>query len=437
MRVVLAPATELEALLETDFAAKVGNAEAPSSSSSASAEDLERLHDLAEGAPVVRWIDQLLETAVTRGASDIHLEPVERAMRVRLRVDGKLQVLPLPTPASCDALISRIKILAKLNIAERRLPQDGRMKSSILGKDVDFRVATTPSLHGEGAVIRLLMRSGALLSLDELGMSSDATAAIRAAIRKPNGITLVAGPTGSGKTTTLYAALRDIVSSELKLVSVEDPVEYEIDGVSQIQVRPNIGLDFARSLRSILRQDPDVLMIGEIRDRETATIAIEAALTGHTVLSTIHTNSAPATVSRLLEMGVPNYLISSTLSAVIAQRLVRKLCENCAQPTPAPPEFIQLASDSAIADTPAFRVGAGCTQCAGTGFKGRLSVAEVMTVTKDIRAGILTGSSEDDIRRTAQQQGMRPLAKDGLLRAARGQTTIEEVLGVTGGLADA
>lgn len=394
--------------------------------------DLQRLRDLAGGAPVIRWVDQLFETAVAQGASDIHLEPGERRLRVRLRIDGQLRDIPPPDPALSEAAVSRIKILCKLNMSERRLPQDGRSRITMQGREIDLRIATSPTLHGEGVVLRLLDRSASLLSLERLGLSAPTVEAIKRSIRRPNGITLVTGPTGSGKTTTLYAALLDILSPELKLVSVEDPIEYQVDGVSQIQVKPSIDLTFATALRSVLRQDPDVLMIGEIRDRETAAIAIEAALTGHQVLSTIHTNNAPATITRLLEMGVPEYLLASTLSSVSAQRLVRTLCPECSQPYEPPADLIRKLDGAAPVAAPAFRKPHGCTACRSTGYRGRSSIAEIMMISDAMRELILRRASESAIREQAIADGMTPLLADGVRRAACGETSIEDVIRVAG-----
>ena len=394
--------------------------------------DLQRLRDLAGGAPVVRWVDHLFETAVAQGASDIHLEPGERRLRVRLRIDGQLRDIPPPDPALSEAAVSRIKILCKLNMSERRLPQDGRSRITMQGREIDLRIATSPTLHGEGVVLRLLDRSASLLSLERLGLSAPTVEAIKRSIRRPNGITLVTGPTGSGKTTTLYAALLDILSPELKLVSVEDPIEYQVDGVSQIQVKPSIDLTFATALRSVLRQDPDVLMIGEIRDRETAAIAIEAALTGHQVLSTIHTNNAPATITRLLEMGVPEYLLASTLSSVSAQRLVRTLCPECSQPYEPPADLIRKLAGAAPVAAPAFRKPHGCTACRSTGYRGRSSIAEIMMISDAMRELILRRASESAIREQAIADGMTPLLADGFRRAACGETSIEDVIRVAG-----
>ena len=376
--------------------------------------DLQRLRDIAGGAPVIRWVDQMFESAVAAGASDIHLEPGSRGMRVRLRVDGHLREIPPPDASLTEATTSRIKILAKLDIAERRLPQDGRTRITIQGREIDLRIATSPTLHGEGAVLRLLDKSGAVLSLDLLGLSPDTVEKIRRSIRRPNGVTLVTGPTGSGKTTTLYSALRDILSPEMKFVSVEDPIEYQIDGVSQIQVRPTIDLTFAKVLRSILRQDPDVLMIGEIRDKETATIAIEAALTGHQVLSTLHTNNAPATVTRLMEMGVPEYLIASTVSSISAQRLVRNLCPSCAEPYTPSAALLANLPGAKPASEAQYRRPRGCGACRGAGYRGRASIAEIMMISDTMRDLILRRAPERDIRKKAIDEGMTPLLADGL-----------------------
>ena len=394
--------------------------------------DLQRLRDLAGGAPVIRWVDQMFESAVAAGASDIHLEPGSRGMRVRLRVDGHLREIPPPDASLTEATTSRIKILAKLDIAERRLPQDGRTRITIQGREIDLRIATSPTLHGEGAVLRLLDKSAAVLSLDVLGLSPDTVEKIRRSIRRPNGVTLVTGPTGSGKTTTLYSALRDILTPEMKFVSVEDPIEYQIDGVSQIQVRPTIDLTFAKALRSILRQDPDVLMIGEIRDKETATIAIVAALTGHQVLSTLHTNTAPATVTRLMEMGVPEYLIASTVSSISAQRLVRNLCPSCAEPyAPSAALLANLPGAKPAADAQ-YRQPKGCSACRGTGYRGRSSIAEIMMISDTMRELILRCAPERDIRNRAMDEGMIPLLSDGLRRAADGLTSLDDVIRVAG-----
>jgi len=425
--------SEIDAwLLTATMATKQQQPEIVLADAAGSDSDLQRLRDLAGGAPVIRWVDQMFESAVAAGASDIHLEPGPRGMRARVRVDGHLRDIPPPDPNLTEATTSRIKILAKLDIAERRLPQDGRTRITIQGREIDLRIATSPTLHGEGAVLRLLDKSSAVLSLDSLGLSPDTVEKIRRSIRRPNGVTLVTGPTGSGKTTTLYSALRDILTSELKFVSVEDPIEYQIEGVSQIQVRPNIDLTFAKALRSILRQDPDVLMIGEIRDRETATIAIEAALTGHQVLSTLHTNNAPATVTRLMEMGVPEYLIASTLSSISAQRLVRNLCPSCAEPYQPSAALLAKLPSVTTAGEAQYRLAKGCSACRGTGYRGRASIAEIMMISDQVRELILRRAPERDIRKQAIDEGMTPLLADGMRRAAAGLTSLDDVIRVAG-----
>lgn len=394
--------------------------------------DIERIRELAAGAPVIRWTDAIFEEAVLDGASDIHLDHYDGGMRVRFRIDGRLQDRPAPLHLDPDAIASRIKVLATLNISEKRLPQDGRLRREIKGREIDFRVATTPMLHGEGLVIRILDRSAGVIDLDDLGMSPRILGDLRSAVRRPNGITLVTGPTGSGKTTTLYASIRDILTPELKFVSVEDPVEFEIQGVTQIPVRPSIGLSFSRALRSILRQDPDIIMIGEIRDRETAMIAIEAALTGHRVLSTLHTNNAPATITRLLEMDVPAYLISSTLSAVFAQRLVRRICQSCTTNHALDEQTAMLFAQCDLEPPSHVSRGSGCPDCRGSGYRGRISISEGLVVTPELKSTILSTSNEGELRALARQAGNRSLLADGLAQAARGVTTIEEVIMVAG-----
>lgn len=398
-----------------------------------SADDLERLFDLARGAPVVRWVDDLLTSAVEAKASDIHIEPERDLIRVRFRIDGVLIPIDRPLAGSVEAVVSRIKILAKLNIAERRLPQDGRIRTAVQGREIDLRIATLPSLYGETVVMRILDQSAAGLTLEKLGLSFGARDRIEQAISQPHGITLVTGPTGSGKTTTLYAAMRHLMSPELKFISVEDPVEYEISGVSQVQVKPDIGLTFAQTLRSVLRHDPNVLMIGEIRDLETASIAIEASLTGHTVLSTVHTNSAAATITRLIEMGVEDYLVATTVNSIAAQRLLRILCPQCSAPaTPAEALAERLEAIVGAGHHNDWRKPVGCNECRGTGYRGRKSVAEVMTLSEPIQSAILRKVSEHDIRKLAVAEGMIPLFDAGVQLAALGETSLEEVFAVIG-----
>ncbi|MGF1475503.1 MAG: GspE/PulE family protein [Geminicoccaceae bacterium] len=388
-------------------------------------DDVARLRDQASDAPVIRWVDRLIADAVERGASDIHLEPEDRQVGLRLRVDGRLQALEPVTPSMAAAATSRIKILGRLDIAERRLPQDGRCSVNVRGRPIDLRIATAPTSHGEAVVLRILDKNRALLDLEALGYTAEAQACARALLTKPNGIILVTGPTGAGKTTTLYAALDQLRGSDRKLISVEDPIEYELTGISQIQAQPGIGLTFAAALRSILRHDPDIVMVGEIRDRETAEVAIEAALTGHLVLSTLHTNNAAAALTRLAEMGLPAYLLAAAMRGIIAQRLLRRVCRNCV--TPAPPGEA-LAERLGLDQTAGFSTGSGCRSCQRTGFRGRIAAAEILEVTEAIQSLVLAGASEMRIRQAAVDDGMVPLFGDALAKAQAGLTTIEEAL---------
>ncbi len=390
--------------------------------------DLAKLKDMASEAPVVRLVNLMIRRAVEAKASDIHIEPFERHLRVRYRVDGALRDAEMPPAHLRAAIVSRIKIMARLDIAESRLPQDGRIKTVVLGRELDMRVATAPTLHGEGVVIRLLDRSGVTLDFDGLGLDAEAQEALHPLISRPNGILLVTGPTGSGKTTTLYAVLNALNNTERKIVTVEDPVEYQLDGMNQIQVHAGIGLGFAEALRSILRQDPDIIMIGEIRDVETARIAVQAALTGHLVLATLHTNSAAAAFNRLRDMGVPDYLIAATLNGCVAQRLVRKLCVDCAR---ADPDAATIAARIAPGDGPqAFRAPVGCAACSGTGFKGRTTILEVLGLEDRIRDLILEQADVRAIEAAAVAGGMRNLAAHGIARARRGETSLNEVVRV-------
>ncbi len=392
--------------------------------------DLERLRDLASGAPVLRWVNAVLERAVIARASDIHIEPEEHAMRVRFRIDGALAPTEPPPPSLSDAVVSRLKIMAKLDVSERRRPQDGRAKIAVRGGEVDLRVTTTPSLHGEGVVVRILNRDAAMLDLDRLGLSDLALERLRAAIGQPQGAIFATGPTGSGKTTTLYAALRAINDISRKIVSVEDPVEYRIPGITQIQVQPAIGLDFASALRSVLRQDPDILMIGEIRDEATASVALDAALTGHLVFSTVHTNSAAATITRLHDLGAPRFLVADTLNAIIAQRLVRRLCPTCA--APASPSAEQLralyAGLAAPPRAPEFHESRGCEECGGSGYRGRLAVCEILTSSPRMRRLIADGAETDAIEAAASNEGMVSLKDEAIALAAAGLTSLDEVV---------
>ncbi len=389
--------------------------------------DLARLRDLASEAPVIRLVNQIVRRAVEARASDIHLEPADQALRVRYRVDGALREADPPPAHLRAAVISRVKIMAKLNIAETRLPQDGRIQLAVAGREIDMRVATLPTLHGEGVVLRLLDRSGLTLDFEGLGFDATLRAALEGLIRRPNGIVLVTGPTGSGKTTTLYAALQRLNDATRKVITVEDPVEYQLPGITQIQVKAGIGLTFAHGLRAILRQDPDVIMIGEIRDRETAEIAVQAALTGHLVLATLHTNSAAAAIDRLRDMGVEDYLIVATLAGAVAQRLVRRLCAQCALP-----EEPELAARLALGWPAAgFRRAQGCPACRGTGFRGRTGVMEVLAVDDAVRRAVLARQDHRQIQALAEEAGMRTMRAHALAKAAAGETALAEVLALS------
>ena len=407
-------------------------------SDTAGDDDVRRLEDMASEAPVIRLVQNLAERAVAAQASDIHIEPRDDSVRVRFRIDGVLhtvETLPISVRA---ALCSRIKIMAQLNIAERRLPQDGRIRINVRGREIDLRVSTMPAMCGESIVLRILDRSTVPLDFEALGFSGAALASIQSILQQPNGIVLVTGPTGSGKTTTLYTALSALNSSERKLLTVEDPIEYRLEGVNQIGINPKIGLTFATALRSILRQDPDIVMVGEIRDLETAEIAVRASLTGHLVLSTLHTNSAAATVMRLLDMGVEDYLMASSLKAIVAQRLVRRLCPSCSKPasvTAAQLErvlrFAGLPAGSVSLGNHGMRAACGCKECRQTGFSGRTTIYEVLTVTDQVRDAMLAGATERRIEDASRASSMQPMISNGIGKVLSGETTLDEVLRVT------
>jgi general secretion pathway protein E len=394
-------------------------------------EDVTSLRDMAFDAPVVRLVNLLMENAVKAGASDVHIEPFEDTLRVRYRIDGVLFDVETPPRRLRAAVTSRIKIMAELNIAERRLPQDGRIRMGLEGRRLDIRVSTIPTLHGESIVMRILDRAAILLPLERLGFDERTQRQIEHVIALPHGMLLVTGPTGSGKTTTLYAALDKINSPEKKIITIEDPVEYQLRGVNQIHVKPKIGLTFAAGLRHIVRQDPDVIMVGEIRDVETADIAIHAALTGHLVFSTLHTNDAPGAVTRLLDMGAEPYLVASVLEGVLAQRLVRIICPACRVPhAPDPKELRAMGVERAPADASLSR-GAGCAECRGTGYRGRSGIYEFMPMTEELRSLTLRKIPGHEIRQRATAAGMASLRQDGWQKCCLGVTTVEEVLRVT------
>ena len=387
-------------------------------------EDLEHLRDMASEAPVIRLVNAMIAQAVEKRASDIHIEPFEKEFRVRFRIDGVLYNQDPPPRELKAAIISRVKLMAKLNIAERRLPQDGRIKIKILGREVDLRVSTLPTLYGESVVMRLLDRSaGDFYDLSRLGFDEHMLKRMEYFTSLPHGIFLVTGPTGSGKSTTLYAALKRINQPDKKIITIEDPVEYQMDGINQIHVNPQIGLTFAAGLRHIVRQDPDVIMVGEIRDRETADIAIRAALTGHFVYSTLHTNDAPSAITRLTDMGVENYLLTSSLVAVLAQRLVRVICPHCKTP-----DGVKATPEGELIET--WR-GAGCEFCFGTGFAGRIGIFEMMEMNQALRELIMRNADAAQLAAAARQYGMRTLREDGWQKAKAGITTAAEVIRVT------
>lgn len=395
-------------------------------------ENIEHLRDMASEAPVIKLVNLIISRAVEYGASDIHFEPFENEFNIRYRIDGILHDVESPPKRLQAAIVSRIKIMAKLNIAERRLPQDGRIKLRVLGKEIDFRVSTIPIMLGESVVMRILDRSSVILDLEKLGFPSDTLKTFEALITKPYGMILVTGPTGSGKTTTLYAALEKINSPEKKIITVEDPVEYQVKGVNQIQVKPQIGLTFASGLRSIVRQDPDVILVGEIRDYETAEIAIQSALTGHLVFSTLHTNDAAGAITRLMEMGAEDYLISSCLLGLMAQRLVRVLCPYCRIPShPEPHVLEEMEINLNEGLTVEIYEAKGCEKCAQTGYRGRTGIYELIPVTDPIKNLILKKADAGAIKKKAVEQGMRTLRQDGWEKVKKGITSVAEVLRVT------
>jgi type IV pilus assembly protein PilB len=396
--------------------------------------NLDQLVDSSEEGPVIKLVNLMLVQAIKERASDIHIEPFEKQLRLRYRVDGVLYDMPSPPKSFQSAVASRIKIMSRLDIAERRLPQDGRFRIKLAGRDVDLRVSVLPTVHGEKIVMRVLDKSNLSMNLDSLGLDPDDLAKFRQAIDEPHGMMLMTGPTGSGKTSTLYAVLTQLNTSDSNIVTVEDPVEYQLMGVNQVQVKPDIGLTFAGGLRSILRQDPDIVMVGEIRDSETADIAVKAALTGHLVLSTLHTNDAPGAVARLVDMGIEPFLVSSSLLMVCAQRLLRKTCPHCKEPLAVPPDVAKrlgLSQDD-IHSTTYYR-GRGCSRCKETGYLGRTAILEILSISDDMREQILRDTSAKVIRDQALKEGMKTLRMAGMARARAGLTSLDEVLRVTGG----
>ncbi|HEY3584144.1 MAG TPA: type II secretion system ATPase GspE [Casimicrobiaceae bacterium] len=440
VRPMVAIPTDLEAALERLYGAGrsavgqlIGDVETRSEELTFDA-DVQQLKDLASEAPVIRLVSLLITNALEMRASDIHIEPFENRLIVRYRIDGVLHEVESPPRRLSAAVISRIKIMASLDIAERRLPQDGRIRLRVQGKEIDLRVSTVPTMHGESVVMRILDKGGVALDFAKLGFEDDALKVFLDVLLQPHGILLVTGPTGSGKTTTLYTALDRLNQPDVKILTVEDPVEYEMAGINQIQVKPQIDLTFANALRSIVRQDPDVIMIGEIRDLETAQIAVQSALTGHLVLSTVHTNDAPSTVNRLLDMGVEDYLLTSTVIGILAQRLVRRLCPHCRDPYVALPELVEqmrlrryVEGDGDITLWHA----KGCSQCANTGYVGRVCITEMMPMTDGLRRLVMKHATAAELRAEAISVGMITMYEDGLRKAVKGVTTFEEVLRAT------
>jgi general secretion pathway protein E len=393
-------------------------------------EDVGHLKDLASEAPIIKLVNMLITRAIESRASDIHIEPFEDELKVRYRIDGILHDVESIPKKLQAAIISRIKIMAKLNIAEKRLPQDGRIKLKVGAHEVDLRVSTIPILYGESIVMRILRKEGIVIDLQQLGFDEVTLSTFNELIKKPNGIVLVTGPTGSGKTTTLYGALDKINLPGSKIITVEDPIEYHLKGVNQIQVKPQIGLNFANTLRHIVRQDPDIIMIGEIRDLETAEIAIQSALTGHLVFSTLHTNDAPSAITRLLDMGVEHFLLSSTVRGILAQRLVRVICPSCKERDDSPAAREELKFLGLPEDTPLYR-GRGCEVCSNTGFYGRTGLYELLVIDEEIRRMVLRDVDALQIREVAKKQGMLTLLDYGIKRIRDGLTTLSEVLRVT------
>ncbi len=398
-------------------------------------DDPEQLRDLATEAPVVRLVNHVINQALEVKASDIHFEPFRDNLKIRFRIDGVLHDVETVSKKLQPAITSRLKLMAKMNIAEMRLPQDGRIKVKDGQREIDIRVSSLPTIFGESIVLRLLNRDEVKLELESLGIAPDILERFDRLIRRPYGMILVTGPTGSGKTTTLYSVMNRINSPDKKIVTVEDPVEYQLEGINQLQVKSGIGLTFASALRTILRQDPDVILIGEIRDRETAEIAVQSALTGHLVFSTLHTNDAASAITRLQEMGVESYLISSCLLAIMAQRLVRKICPHCREEYDLPSEFVaEAASALGVSEDEVPRKtwrGAGCPSCANTGYSGRTGIYELIEISEAIASLILNGENSSAISSRAQKLGMRTLRQDGLARVLEGVTTLEEVMRVT------
>ena len=436
LAIAVATADDIEAALATILEAERSSEVAPAETTAAE-DDLDDLRDLARGAPVVRALDDLLRLAVEQRATDLHIEPLGSALQVRLRIDGLLKNVPPPPLSMAKAILSRLKIMAGLNITERRLPQDGRAHISVSGAEIDLRIATTPTMHGESAVVRLLRKGSGVATLDQIGLLARDDAALRGALQAPFGMIIVTGPTGSGKTTTLAASLALINEPKRKILTIEDPIEYHIFGINQTQVHPAIGLTFATALRSFLRHDPDVIMVGEMRDGETAHIGVHAALTCHLVLTTLHTNTAAGAIPRLIDMGVESFLIASSVRIIVGQRLVRVLCEHCKEPHRlAVADFDRDQRYAALG----FKVGdlvhnpKGCEWCGFSGFRGRRGLFEIMEVTPRVRQAIGPKTETAELEQVARSEGMTTMTDDGVAKCRAGVTTVDEVFRVTASL---
>lgn len=434
----VAALTDIEAAIENLYGDDTSAQNTPTTTGKAleeaSIDDVDRLTDLVSEAPVIRLVNSLILKAVEQGASDIHIEPFEDRVRVRVRLDGMLREEEDQPRTLGEAITSRIKIMARLNIAERRLPQDGRIRYTARGKDIDIRVSTSPTVYGESVVLRVLDRSNLALDFGKLGFDDDVLAPTMELLGRPHGIILVTGPTGSGKTTTLYTALTQLNTPDKKILTVEDPVEFMLDGINQQPVQPQIGRSFASSLRSFLRQDPDIIMVGEIRDGETAQIAVQAALTGHLILSTLHTNNAASAMMRLLDMGVEDYLLTSTIAGVLGQRLVRCLCPDCKEAVPLSPSMMQKYFTTVpLANKTAKEIyrPKGCSACHGTGYRGRTMIVELLVVNEAICRLVLQKAETQDIQNASVENGMRTMYQHGLQKVLSGMTSLEEVLRVT------
>jgi type IV pilus assembly protein PilB len=431
---VVSPPSQVQALIDRlhRLDGEVDSMAQEAATEFAESDELGAIDDLIEDAPIVKFVNLVITQAVADRASDIHVEPTEADLRIRYRIDGVLHETMHAPKAIQAGVISRLKVMADINIAERRIPQDGRISLKVNGKGVDLRVATLPTVYGEKVVMRILDKGQALLTLDDQGFLPDVLTRYEASYRKPYGTIMVTGPTGSGKSTTLYATLNLLNQVDRNIITVEDPVEYRLPGINQVQINPKSGLTFAAALRSILRSDPDIVLVGEIRDKETATIAIEAALTGHLVLTTLHTNDAASTPLRLVEMGVEPFLVTSALDCVLAQRLARRLCTKCAEPyQPSEADLVEAGWPmESIADWPTLHRPVGCAQCGRTGYKGRFALHEVLSVTEEIERLIIERRSTEDVKKTAVMQGMVPLRGDGLRKVAAGHTSLEEVFRV-------